>query len=138
LIAFKVMNRLAIEDFLLIAEAVLGVQAESLLRATNLGLAESALAAPFSAYDGIARYPTLAERAAVLCSRIVRNHPLPDGNKQVALLAMLELIARNGGRWTPPPGGEDEVVATIERLAARELSEERFAAWVAQRVATSR
>jgi len=121
------MEALALEDLLLIGEAVLGTRAEALVGATRLPLAQSAL-------DAAERPPDLAGRAAVLCSRIVRNHPLPDGNKRVALLAMLELIARNGGRWRPPPGGQREIAETIERLAARELCERAFVAWVRERV----
>jgi len=125
------MERLSIEDLLLIAEAVLGVPAEGLARATRLGAAASALAAPFAAAGTAADpYPLLADKAAVLCSRLVRNHPLPDGNKRVALVAMLELVARNHGVWTPPPGGQEEIAAAVEELAARERSEAAFAAWV--------
>jgi death on curing protein len=126
------MERLSIEDLLLIAEAVLEVPAERLARATRLGAAASALAAPFAAVGdhGPERYPALADKAAILCSRLVRNHPLPDGNKRVALLAMLELVARNHGVWVAPPGGQDEIAATIERLAARELPEAGFVRWV--------
>ena len=69
--------------------------------------------------------------------RLVRNHPLPDGNKRVALLAMLELVARNHGVWLPPAGGQDEIADTVERLATRELSEARFVRWVQGRVRTS-
>lgn len=126
------MDRLSIEDLLLIAEAVLDVPAEKLARAARLGAAASALAAPFAAVGdhGPERYPALADKAAILCSRLVRNHPLPDGNKRVALLAMLELVARNHGVWLPPAGGQDEIARTIERLATRELSEARFVRWV--------
>jgi death-on-curing protein len=129
------MERLSIEDLLIIGEAVLEIPAERLARAARLGAAASALAAPFAAADGHRDpYPALADKAAVLCSRLVRNHPLPDGNKRVALLAMLELVARNGGRWTAPPGGQDEIAATIEDLATRDLSEAAFCAWVRERV----
>lgn len=132
------MERLSIEDLLLIAEAVLEIRAEALAGATRLGAAASALAAPFAGGTNGRPdpYPALADKAAVLCSRLVRNHPLPDGNKRVALLAMLELVERNGGRWTPPPGGQDEIAVAIEDLATRELSEAAFAAWVRARVAT--
>jgi len=132
------MERLSIEDLLLIAEAVLDVPAERLARATRLGAASSALAAPFAAVGdrGPERYPALADKAAILCSRLVRNHPLPDGNKRVALLAMLELVARNHGVWLPPPGGQDELAATIARLATRELTEARFMTWMRGRVDT--
>lgn len=124
------MEKLTIEDLLLIAEAVLGVSAERLARAAQLGAAASALAAPFAADGERDRHPQLADKAAILCSRLVRNHPLPDGNKRVALLAMLELVARNQGVWVPPHGGQDRIAATIEQLATRELSEAAFAAWV--------
>lgn len=132
------MERLTVEDLLLIGEAVLQIPAERLARATRLGAAASALAAPFAAVgdQGPERYPELGDKAAILCSRLVRNHPLPDGNKRVALLAMLELVARNQGVWTPPPGGQDEIAAAIQRLATRELSEAAFAAWVRERVST--
>jgi hypothetical protein len=40
------------------------------------------------------------------------------------------LVARNHGVWTSPPGGQAEIAATLERLAARRLSEAAFAAWV--------
>ncbi len=122
------MQRLSVEDLLLIAEAVLGAPAEGLARATRLGAAASALAAPFATQGGRERYPELGDKAAVLGSRIVRNHPLPDGNKRVALLAMLELVARNRGIWIPPQ--QDTLAAAIERLATRELSEVAFAAWM--------
>lgn len=121
------MERLRLEDLLLIAEAVLGTSAEGLARATRLPLAQSAL-------DAADRRHDLGARAALLCSRLVRNHPFPDGNKRVALIAMLELIARNDGRFVPPPGGQDELAATLERLAARELSEAAFVVWVQERV----
>lgn len=128
LLAFEVMRRLGLEDFLLIAEAVLGVPAEALRHATKIGLAESALAAPFAA-RGSERDADLARKAAVLCARVVRNHPLPDGNKRVAYLCMIELIRRNGGAWAPAAGAEERA-RTVEALAAGTLSEDDFARWV--------
>jgi len=43
---------ISIERFLLIAETVLGVDAERLKSVTKIGSAESALAAPFATYGG--------------------------------------------------------------------------------------
>jgi prophage maintenance system killer protein len=124
------MDRLTVEDFLLIAEIVLGVPAKELARTTRLATAAAALAAPYAAVRGRARHATLAEQAAVLGVRLVRDRPLRKGNEAVALLAMLELVARNHGVWTPPTGGQDEIAFMIERLAAGELSEAAFRAWV--------
>jgi death on curing protein len=133
LIAFEVMNPLEIEDFLSIAEAVLGVRAEALRHATKTGLAESALAAPFASHAGVRAYPDVKRKAAVLCSHLVRNHPLPDGNKRVAYLCMIELIRRNGLEWAPVAGAEERG-DVIEALAAGQLSERDFARWVERQV----
>lgn len=126
------MEPLQLEDYLLIAEAVLGVRAETIKHATKLGLAESALNAPFASYGGEDFYPGPADKAAILCSRIVRNHALPDGNKRVGLLCMLEFIERNGLIWITV--GQTELAQTIEWLAGGTLSEEDFIAWVRSHV----
>src|SRR5215216_5447465 len=111
-------------DFLLIAEAVLEIRAEDLQRVTRIPEAESALAGPFAGFGDVDFYPDPAQRAAIVCSRIVRNHPLPDGNKRVAYLAMREMLARSKLGWEPPEGGEQEIAEMIERLASRDVSEE--------------
>ena len=121
------MEKLSIEDLLLIAEVVLDVPGEQLARATDLGAAQATVAAA-------ARQATLADAAAVLCHRLVCDRPLPYGNKPVALLAMLELISRNRGIWVSPSGGGHEVAATIARLASGELSVSAFRAWVRSHV----
>ena len=38
-------------------------------------------------------------KAGVLVIRLAKNHPLRDGNKRAAYLAMLEFLARNGRRF---------------------------------------
>ena len=123
------MERLGIEDLLLIAELVLDVPGEQLARHTRLDVAMAAIAAS-------ERRSGLADRAATLCHRLVRDRPLPCGNKPVALLATLELISRNHATWIPPSGGARELATTVERLAAGALSETDFAAWVRWHVRT--
>lgn len=119
---------LDVADFLLIAEAVLGVPAERIAGWPGVGLAESALSAPAASFAGTPFYPDLLDQAAVLCVRLARNHPLPDGNKRVAYLALVEFLARNDIAWSPP--GVDETVAMIEGVAAGEVFEAQFAAWL--------
>ena len=125
-------------DFLLIAEAALGVEVAVIQRTASLHLAESALAAPAAEFGGGEFYPDLATKAAILCSRIIRNHPLPDGNKRVGYLCAVELVERNGLRWIPPrrdqDTGGDETVEMIVALAAGDVDEADFARWVAERV----
>lgn len=119
---------LDLADYLLIAEAVLGLPAEEIARWPGTGLAESALHAPAASFGGVELYPDALDKAAVLCVRLARNHPLPDGNKRVAYLAMLEFFARNHVDWTPP--SVDETVATIEAVAAGTISEGELASWL--------
>ena len=123
-------------DFLLIAEAVVEVPAEDVARVARLDLAESALHAPQASFDGVEFYPDLASKTAILASRIIRNHPLPDGNKRAGFLCALEFVARNGGWWAPPPDDPegDETVAIIEGVAAGTIDEEGFAEWVRDRL----
>jgi death-on-curing protein len=119
---------LDLADYLLIAEAVLGVPAEEIARWPGIALADSALHAPAAGFGGVELYPDVFDKAAVLCTRLARNHPLPDGNKRVAYLALLEFLARNGIDWAPP--AVDETVATIERVAAGTLAERELADWL--------
>ncbi len=125
-------DRVTLADLLLIAEAVLSTPAERLARMVLLGPAESALAAPFATFAGIDFYPDPVERAAICCSRIIRNHPFPDGNKRVGYECMREMLERDGIEW-PRPGDVEEIAGTIEALAAREVSEAEFVAWVRDR-----
>jgi death on curing protein len=129
---------LGLEDYLLIAEEVLGIEAEVLAISGNLPLAESALAAPAAEFGGVEFYTTFAMKVAVLGSRLARNHPLPDGNKRSALLAMIEFAERNGYTWTDPPEDPegDETVAIMIGVAEGSVAEEAFAKWVADRIET--
>jgi death-on-curing protein len=127
------LRYVVLADYLLIAEALIGTAAEDLARMERLvSQAESALGAPQAAFGGTEVYTGLAVKGAILCSRLCRNHPLPDGNKRAAYISMLEFIERNGGEFHWPDGdrAEDEVVRTIEDLAAGVLGEEMFIEWV--------
>jgi death on curing protein len=78
-------EQIDLAEFLVIAERVLGIDAKALKSAGRLDAAESALAAPFMGFGDTLFYPDPAQRAAIVCSRIIRNHPLPDGNKRTAI-----------------------------------------------------
>jgi death-on-curing protein len=115
-------------DYLLIAEEVLGVPAEAIAGWPGVGLAESALNAPAMGFGGVEFYPDLLDKAAVLCVRLARNHPLPDGNKRVAYLALVEFLARNGVAWAPP--SVEETVDMIGGVAAGRVTERELADWL--------
>jgi death-on-curing protein len=122
---------LTIEEFLLAAEAVLGIDADRLKTVTKISSAESALAAPFASYGGHDFYEHPVKRAAVLASRIVRNHPLPDGNKRVALLLMDLYLEENGWRIAC---AQTELAQAIEDLASGRNSEDYFHMWLCSRI----
>jgi death-on-curing protein len=130
-----VEERLGLGEFLLIAEAVLGTPAELLARTVLIPSAESALAAPFASFGGVDFYEDPVERAAICCSRIIRNHPFPDGNKRVGYECMREMLERSGVPWPRPSQDADEIAGTIERVAAREVSEREFVRWTKARTA---
>jgi death-on-curing protein len=127
-------DELKLEDFLLIAEAILGIRAEQLARIVRVPEAESALAAPFANFGGAYFYPEPVDRAAICCSRIVRNHPLPDGNKRVGYECMREMLERSEIDWPRPADDAPLIAMVIEGLAARSVSEADFIRWVAERV----
>lgn len=122
-------------DFLMIAEAVLGVEAEVLAPRCDLHLADSGLNAPRAGFGEVEFYPDFATKAAVLCWHVIRNHPLPDGNKRVGYLCLREFVERNGYRWSSPgdPTG-DETVEMMVGVAAGTVAAEQLAEWVDGRI----
>ena len=131
------MHRIELADFLLIAELHSGIDAHQLARMDRVvQLAESALAAPFAGYGDVELHPTFAGKAAIYASRILRYHPLPDGNKRTGYDVMVEFIERNDYRFEHPPGGLMETAEMVEKLAAELITEAEFAAWLADRVSS--
>jgi death-on-curing protein len=63
-------------DFCDVAAEILGTTPEQIARLPNVGLAESALAAPRAGFGDVEVYPTLLKKAAILVARLARNHPL--------------------------------------------------------------
>lgn len=117
---------------------MLEIPAERLIEFDRLvPLAESALHAPRANYFGTEAYPEFEDKAAILCSRLIRNHPLPDGNKRVAYVCLREFVERNGRTWISP-ADPDEAVEVIVGVVTREVSEPDLAEWVRQRLTDRR
>jgi death on curing protein len=81
---------LDLADYLWLAGATLDRAPEAVFDVADLGLAESALHAPAAAYGEVEFYPDLVTKAQVLLVHLTKNHPLPDGNKRAAYLAMID------------------------------------------------
>lgn len=91
----------------------------------DAGLLESALARPqqLFAYGK----PSLFDLAAAYAFGLVRNHPFLDGNKRIGFTTAVVFLELNGYRFAA-----SEADATIKTLAlaARELDEADYAAWL--------
>jgi death-on-curing protein len=125
---------LGLAEFFWLAEQVTGLDTTTLVKASRVELADSALHAPQAGYGDDDFYPDLYDKAAVLTCRLAWNHPLPDGNKRAAWACLLLFVDLNGGSWDPdPPDVEDAVEAMLD-VAARAVDEESFAGWLRQRV----
>jgi death-on-curing protein len=62
----------------------------------DLGLLDSACHRPQASLFGQEAYPTLAGKAAALMHSLAGNHALVDGNKRLALLAIVVFLRING------------------------------------------
>jgi death on curing protein len=91
----------------------------------DAGLLESALAKP----RHLVSYgePDAADLAAAYGFGLARNHPFVDGNKRTAFVAVELFLALNG--WVLN-ADDANCVLTMLSLAAGELNEAGFAAWV--------
>ena len=92
------------------------------------GLLDSALGRS----QNLAAYgnPDFADLAAAYGFGIARNHPFIDGNKRTAFVAVELFLVMNGYTLN---AGDAECVVTMLSLAAGELEEAAFAAWIRTR-----
>lgn len=89
------------------------------------GLLESALNRPIH----LAAYgtPDLFDCAAAYAFGLAKNHPFVDGNKRAAFLAAGVFLRLNGHRLRV---AQIDAINAVLALAAGELSETEFAAWL--------
>lgn len=90
------MIYLTLAELLRVAERVV----EGNPKVRDYGLLESALARPQASVFGEDAYPTLDVKAAALLHSLARNHALVDGNKRLALGALIAFYGLNGRRLT--------------------------------------
>ena len=99
---------LTLPELLRIAERTLGDYA-----VRDYGLLEAALARPRATAFGKDAYPGLDTKAAALLHSIARNHALIDGNKRLALAALIAFYGLNGRRLTLTNDGAYELVMSV-------------------------
>jgi death-on-curing protein len=131
-----------LEDYLHSAAYVLDLPVETVIKASRLELAESALHAPQAGWGEVEFYPAFPMKAAVLLVRLAKNHALPDGNKRAALATTIAFCIVNGYDWTPPAGDDPDGEETYQFMLAiaeataehREAVEAKAAGWIAERL----
>jgi len=69
----------------------------------------------------------LASLGAAYAFGFARNHPYNDGNKRIALLAMLTFASIDGH---DVEADDDDVLTTMLALASGRISEADLAAWL--------
>jgi len=93
------------------------------------GLFESALARP----QHLAAYgePDLCDLAAAYGFGLARNHPFIDGNKRTAFVAVELFLLLNGHELM---ASDESCVLTMLAVAAGQMDEAVFAAWLREHV----
>lgn len=125
------MRYLTLPEAMVIAEAVTGIEARTLGRASRVELLDSALHAPAAGFGEVELYPSLVEKAAVLAVRIAKNHPLPDGNKRLAWASLNVFCDLNGHEVQAEV---DDAVETMLAVAAGTMDEAAMTAWLRSRL----
>ena len=108
------MIYLTLPELVYIAERAMGGK----VAIRDIGLLEAAAARPRATAFGEDAYPDLHGKAAALLHSLARNHALVDGNKRLALGALIAFYGMNGRRLTLT---NDAAYEFIMQLAAGEL-----------------
>lgn len=114
-------------------DTILGIHERQLAEHGGLGGVrdggglESALARPRHIFAYGEPPPDFAALATAYAADFVRNHPFVDGNKRVAHVAARTFLRLNG--WDLVAPAQEKYLAMLG-LAARQISEDEFAAWV--------
>jgi len=97
----------------------------------DAGLLSSAIARPRTTVFGDDAYPDLATKAAAMFESLVRNHPLIDGNKRLAVVLTWTFLLNNGYRVDHT---EDEAYDFTLAAAEGKLTVDIMRDWFAGRL----
>ena len=110
------MIYLTLPELLHVAGRVLGPE----VAVRDYGLLEAALARPQATAFGKDAYPSLDAKAAALLHSLARNRALIDGDKRLALAAVIAFCGLNGRRLTFT---NDQAYDLVMKVAAGELDQ---------------
>jgi death-on-curing protein len=113
-----------VELHLLVAKATGGASG-----IRDLVALESAIAQPKATFDQTDLYPSLADKAAILCFSIVQGHPFVDGNKRTGHAAMATFLLLNGTEINATVDEQEKIMLT---LASGQMNRQTFTEWLNQ------
>lgn len=90
-------------------------------------LLASALAQPEATYEGLYLHSEVVEQAAAYGFHLAQNHPFLDGNKRIALAALLVFLEING---RSPRVEQEALYAVMMSVAEGRLSKPGLAGWI--------
>jgi death-on-curing protein len=120
---------LELADYLAIAAEIIGLDEETIIRVAKLDLADSALHAPAAGFGEVEFYTDFIEKASVLLAHLAKNHPLPDGNKRAAWVALRLFIEINGWSWKPTPSIDDAEQAVLA-ISSGDWTQDDMTEWL--------
>ena len=103
------MIYLSVDELLRVAERVVpgGVTVR------DVGLLEAAAVRPQTTVGAVDAYPDLISKAAALSHSLARNHALLDGNKRLALAAVIVFLGVNGARLAATNNDAYDLVMSV-------------------------
>ena len=98
-------------------------------RGGGAALLDSALALPRQTFGGRALYPRVHHKAGVLLRSLIKNHPLIDGNKRLAMATTALFLFMNGRILLP---SSNEMVRFALEVAESEpdMAWQDVASWI--------
>jgi death-on-curing protein len=93
-------------------------------------LFDGAINAMFRGFGGIDLYPSIIEKACILCFNIISFHCFSNANKRTGLMCLLLTLELNGIDFTYT---EEEMFNIIVRIATKECSYEELLQFVKER-----
>ena len=96
----------------------------------DMGMLQSAVAMPQTAFGGQYAHSDIFEMAAAYLFHLAQNHPFVDGSKRVAAVSCMTFLASNG---LEPKLSEDELVSLTLSTAEGKASKSSIAEFLRTR-----
>jgi death-on-curing protein len=132
-----VTRYLSLAELWFLSELVTGIDTETLIKASRVDLADSALHAPQAGFDDTDFYPDVYDKAAVLACRIAGIIRSPTATSEQRGLAWCcsSISMMDRGMTHNPTPTKLSTQCSMLAVAARDVDETWLAGWLRERVA---